>query len=58
MGDWEGPTGVAAADMTSPQREILRQLIETYAVEPYIGALAAAQKKRLDEADLSAVHFA
>lgn len=53
-----GKVGVAAADMTGPQREILRQLIETYAVEPYIGALAAAQKKRLDEADLSAVHFA
>lgn len=50
--------GVAAADMTETQRGILRQLIDTYAVEPYAGALAAAQKSRLEKSDLAAVHFA
>lgn len=50
--------GVAAADMTEGQRDILRQLVETYAVEPYAGALAAAQKARLQRSDMAGVHFA
>ena len=50
--------GVAAADMTSSQREILRKLIQTYAVEPYVGGLAEAQKKRLKLNDEAAIHFA
>ena len=50
--------GVAAADMSAGQRDILRQLIETYAIEPYAGALAVAQKSRVDQSDMAAVHFA
>ena len=50
--------GVAAADMTPGQRDILRKLIETYAIEPYAGVLAAAQKERLKRTDIAAVHFA
>lgn len=50
--------GVAAADMTESQRELLRQLIETYAVEPYAAALATGQAARLRETDFGGVHFA
>ncbi len=50
--------GVAAADMTSGQREILRKLVQTYAVDPYVGSLAAAQAKRLKLNDEAAIHFA
>ena len=50
--------GVAGADMTEAQRQILRQLIETYALEPYVGVLAAAQEARLRRNDLAGVHFA
>ncbi|MGI9523789.1 MAG: DUF3500 domain-containing protein [Hyphomicrobiaceae bacterium] len=50
--------GLAAADMTHVQREILRQLIETYAVQPYAGPLAGAQRRRLRNSDLAAAHFA
>ena len=50
--------GTAAADMTVGQRDILFELIETYAVEPYRGGLAEAQKTRLKGGDLAAVHFA
>lgn len=49
--------GVAAADMTEGQREILRQLIETYALEPYVGVLAAVQDARLRQDDLAGIHF-
>jgi len=50
--------GVAAAAMTDGQRELLWQLIDTYAVEPYVGALAAAQKASVRSGDTAAVHFA
>lgn len=50
--------GVAAAEMTQRQRELLWQLIDTYAVEPYAGALAAAQQTRIRKGDTDAVHFA
>ena len=50
--------GTAAADMTAGQRDILRQLVETYAIEPYAGSLAEAQRARLERSDLAAVHFA
>jgi len=51
-------TGVAAADMTQAQRELVWQLVETYAVEPYTGAVAATQKVRVRAGDAAAVHFA
>ncbi|MEZ5907646.1 MAG: DUF3500 domain-containing protein [Hyphomicrobiaceae bacterium] len=51
-------TGVVAADMTEGQRELLWQLVETYAVAPYTGALAQAQRRRLRAGDPAAVHFA
>ena len=44
--------------MSEGQRDILRKLVETYAVEPYTGSLAAAQRARLAKSDLAAVHFA
>jgi Protein of unknown function (DUF3500) len=50
--------GVAAADMTEGQRETLRRLIETYALDPYVGVLAAAQETRIRQNDLAGVHFA
>lgn len=51
-------TGVAAADMTQAQRELLWQLVETYAVEPYAAPIAATQKARVRSGDQAAVHFA
>ena len=50
--------GVAAADLGSAQRELLWQLIETYAVEHLSPPLAAAQKARVTSGDREAVHFA
>ncbi|MEM7774352.1 MAG: DUF3500 domain-containing protein [Pseudomonadota bacterium] len=50
--------GLAAADMTDGQRSVLRQLIETYAVAPYVSDLAKAQQSRLKQTDLASVHFA
>ncbi len=49
--------GIAAADMSEGQRDLLWQLIETYAVEPYAGDMATAQKTRIKAGDPSAVHF-
>jgi hypothetical protein len=50
--------GVAAADMHGAQRDLLWQLVETYAVEYLVPALAAAQQTRLRTGDPDAVHFA
>jgi hypothetical protein len=50
--------GVAAADLNDAQRDLLWQLVETYAVEYLVPALAAAQKARVRMGDPSAVHFA
>jgi hypothetical protein len=50
--------GLAAADLTSAQRDLLWQLIETYAVEHLPPALAAAQRARVRSGDREAVHFA
>ena len=51
-------TGVAAADFTGGQRDLLWQLIETYSVQHVVPALAAAQKERVRSGDREAVHFA
>jgi hypothetical protein len=50
--------GIAAADLTAAQRDLLWQLVETYAVEHLTPALAAAQKARVRTGDREAVHFA
>jgi hypothetical protein len=50
--------GIAAADLTAGQRDLLWQLIDTYSVEHLVPALAAAQKTRMRAGDRAAVHFA
>jgi hypothetical protein len=51
-------TGLAAADMTSAQRDTVWQLVETYAVDHLPSPLATAQKARVRSGDREAVHFA
>jgi hypothetical protein len=50
--------GVAAAELTTAQSDLLWQLVETYAVENLVPPLAAAQKARVRTGDRKAVHFA
>lgn len=50
--------GLAAAELGSAQRDLIWQLIETYAVDYLSPALAAAQKARVRSGDRDAVHFA
>jgi Protein of unknown function (DUF3500) len=50
--------GLAAAELTSVQSDLMWQLIETYAVEHLSGALADAQRGRVRAGDRAAVHFA
>jgi hypothetical protein len=50
--------GLAATEMTSGQRDLLWQLIETYAVEHLPAALSTAQRARVRTGDREAVHFA
>lgn len=50
--------GIAAADLTSAQRDLLWQLVDTYSVEHLTPALATAQKARVRSGDAAAVHFA
>ncbi len=50
--------GVAAAELTSAQRDLLWQLIDTYSVDYLTPVLAAAQKARVRSGDQAAVHFA
>jgi hypothetical protein len=50
--------GVAAADLTSAQRELVWQLVETYAVTYLTPPLAATQRTRVTSGDREAVHFA
>ncbi len=49
--------GVPAAEMTSAQRDLLWQLVETYSVEHVNSQLATAQKTRVRTGDQNAVHF-
>ena len=50
--------GIAAADLTAAQRDLLWQLVDTYSVSYLAPALAAAQKDRVRAGDRDAVHFA
>jgi hypothetical protein len=50
-------TGIAAADFTGGQRDLLWQLVETYAVQHLVPELADAQKARVRTGDREAVHF-
>jgi hypothetical protein len=50
--------GLAAAELTSAQGDLMWQLIDTYAVEHLSGTLAAAQRTRVRAGDRAAVHFA
>jgi hypothetical protein len=50
--------GVPAAALLSAQRDLLWQLVETYAVAHLAGPLADAQKTRVRTGDREAVHFA
>ena len=50
--------GLAAAELTAAQRDLLWQLIETYAVEHVSTTLAAAQRARIRAGDREAVRFA
>jgi hypothetical protein len=50
--------GLPAAELGTAQRDLLWQLIDTYAVDYLGAALAAAQKNRVREGDKEAVHFA
>ena len=51
-------TGVAAAELTAAQRDLLWQLIETYTVGYLSPVLAAAQQAHVRSGDRDAVHFA
>jgi Protein of unknown function (DUF3500) len=50
--------GVAAAELSSGQRDLIWQLIDTYAVDYLTPALAEAQRTRVRSRDSDAVHFA
>jgi hypothetical protein len=50
--------GVATADLSSAQRDLLWQLIDTYAVDYLASPIAAAQRDRVRGGDRDAVHFA
>jgi hypothetical protein len=52
-----GKIGIAGADMTATQRDLLWQLVETYSVNHLTPALAGAQKSRVRSGDRDAVHF-
>jgi hypothetical protein len=50
--------GLFGADMSSSQRDLLRELVRVYAVKPYAGALASALEKRADASPIERVSFA
>lgn len=50
--------GLPASELSSAQRDLVWQLIETYAVDHLSSALATAQKARVRLGDREAVHFA
>ena len=50
--------GLPAAELSGAQRELLWELVETYAVEHLVAPLAEAQKRRVRTGDPAAVHFA
>jgi hypothetical protein len=50
--------GLPAAELSPGQRDLLWQLIETYAVQHFPAAANAAQRGRIRSGDREAVHFA
>jgi hypothetical protein len=50
--------GIATAELSSAQRDLVWQLVETYAVTYLAAPLAAAQRARVRLDDREAVHFA
>jgi hypothetical protein len=50
--------GIAAAELSSAQRDLIWQLVETYAVTYLSAPLAAAQRARVRLGEREAVHFA
>ena len=50
--------GIAAAELASAQRDLIWQLVETYASDYLSPPLAAAQRARVRAGDREAVHFA
>jgi Protein of unknown function (DUF3500) len=50
--------GLAAADLSAAQRDLLWRLVETYTVDHLPPALASAQRARVRAGDRDAVHFA
>jgi Protein of unknown function (DUF3500) len=50
--------GLAAADLSAAQRDLLWRLVETYTVDHLPPALASAQRARVRSGDRDAVHFA
>ena len=50
--------GLAAAELTSAQRDLIWQLVETYALAHLAPPLAEAQRARVRAGDRDAVHFA
>lgn len=50
--------GIAAADLSDAQRDLLWELIETSAVAPWPVSIAERQRSRIREGDPAAVHFA
>lgn len=50
--------GLAAADLTTAQNDLLWELIETTAVIPWPKHMQEAQRKRIRQGDEAAVHFA
>ena len=51
-------TGLPASELASAQRDLLWQLVETYAVDHLPGPIATAQRARVRTGDQAAVHFA
>jgi hypothetical protein len=51
-------TGLPASELASAQRDLLWELIETYAAVHLAPALATAQRERIRTGDREAVHFA
>jgi hypothetical protein len=50
--------GLPAAELSTAQRDLLWQLVETYSIGHWPSALAATQKSRIQSGDRQAVHFA
>jgi hypothetical protein len=49
--------GIPVAELSSAQRDLVWQLIETYSVDYLASPLAAAQRERVRAGDRDAVHF-